>query len=120
MRSESSRTEIDLSSSIHSWVLVAMSLIPPWGSQWKCRRLGLGGGPRGRSGAAADQALVGDLLQLAGEAGGQVVQGGHEAGERRGDHADEAARSRTSRLEELGDRVDVVGRQRRRRSSSRP
>ena len=57
MRSESSRTQIDLSSSIQSWVLVAICVIPPWG-------LGVseasGAGGR-RGGAAADQTLVDDL-----------------------------------------------------------
>src|SRR3954465_6207576 len=64
MRSESSSTEIDLSSSIHSWVLGAICFFLRGG-------LGLGGGRGG--GGAADQVLVDDLLQLAGEAGDQVV-----------------------------------------------
>ena len=119
MRSESSRTEIDLSSSIQSSVVVAMFLGLRGGLSGSGFG-GLGGGSRvGRGGGAADQALVGDRLQLAGEAGGQVVQRGREAAERRSDQADEAADEDVA-ARELGDRVDVFRRQRRRRSSSRP
>src|SRR3954465_11115711 len=113
MRSESSSTEIDLSSSIQSWVVVAILLVllgfslggrgllgrrlarlrirvgtgvlgRLGGSRVGVRR-GLG---RGRRGGPADQALVGDLRELAREAGDERVQARRQAGDRRGDHAD--------------------------------
>jgi hypothetical protein len=52
-----------------------------------------------------------DLLQLTGEAGGQVVERGREAAERRRDQADETPDQDVA-ARELGDRVDVRGRQR--------
>src|SRR3954449_5762877 len=75
MRSESSSTEIDLSSSIQSWVLVAIGSVllvlsgSFFGRSFLRRRLGLGLGGRSvlgdglrRGRGAADQLLVGHLL----------------------------------------------------------
>ena len=91
MRSESSRTEIDLSSSIHSWVLVAMSLFLRGGLVGgSAAFLGGGGRPAARAGAPPTSP-VGDRLELAGEPAYQAAERGREAGERRSDDADEAA-----------------------------
>src|ERR1700709_1168067 len=67
MRSESSRTEIDLSSSIQASVVVAMFLGLRGGLGGRGFG-GLGGGSRvGRGGGAADQALVGNRLDPKGQ-----------------------------------------------------
>src|SRR3954452_2836839 len=77
----------------------------------RLRRGLLGSGLR-RRGVASDQPLVGDLRELARQAADQAVQRARQAGERRGDHADEAAIEHLTRRQ-LGDGLDLVARQRR-------
>src|SRR5258705_430309 len=55
--------------------------------------------------------LFRDLLQLAGEAADEAAHRRREAGERGGDHADEAAVEHLARRQ-LRDRVDLVRRER--------
>ena len=94
------------------------------------RSLGLSLGRRGGLGLGCDVGrrcagrrrrtlLLADLAERDGEAADQRVQRPGEAGERRGDHADELAVEHVARRQ-LGDRVDVGRRRAPRRPSGRP
>ena len=171
IRSESSSTEMLLSSSIQSWVVVAIDSSFPRaasapGSVSGCSaafslgffsfsgsdgRLRLGSAQGGLRWAAsgsgsrfasaspqplararqaasglrcrgrfpAHQSLLGDLSELDGQPRDQCIQRPDEAGQRRGDRADELTVQHLA-CGEAGDRADLVGGRSQRRPSGRP